>query len=61
MVDLLSGQNMEHVQQVVEEEHKSLQDPVQNLNQHMVVKNVKDQQSAPKSVGKIRAQVNIII
>ena len=61
MVDLLTGQNMEHVQQVVEEEHKSLQDPVQNLNQHMVVKNVKDQQSAPKSVGKTRAQVNIVI
>ena len=61
MVDLLTGQNMEHVQQVVKEEHKSLQDPVQNLNQHMVVKNVKDQQSAPKSVGKTRVQVNIVI
>ena len=61
MVDLLTGQNMVHVRQLVEEEHRSLQDPVQNLSQHMAVKNAKDQQSAPKSAGKIRVQVNIVI
>ena len=58
MVDLLTGQNMEYAQQVAEEEHKSLQDSVQILHQHMVVKNVKEKQSVLKNVEKIHAQVN---
>ena len=58
MVDLLTGQNMEYAQQVAEEEHKSLQDPVQILHQYMVVKNVKEKQSVLKNVEKIHVQVN---
>ena len=58
MADLVTGQNMEYAQQVAEEEHKSLQDPVQILHQHMVVKNVKEKQSVLKNVEKIHVQVN---
>lgn len=58
MVDLLTGQIMVHVQQAAEEEHRSLQDLVQILHQHMGVKNVKEKQNAHKNVEKTHVQVN---
>ena len=61
MVDLLTGQNMVHVQQVVEEEHRSLQDPVQTLHQLTGVKNAKEKQNAHKNVEKIHVQVAILL
>ena len=61
MVDLLTGQIMVHVQQAAEEEHRSLQDLVQILHQHMGVKNAKEKQNALRNVEKIHVQVDKLI